>query len=152
MRVALVGVVQQAHRSLRRFGETATVGMTRALFDERGYFAFFEIERLELADLEPEHLDARVAIACPTFELGRAIHVGDPGLVGLTHAVRELGVLAEVVDKFALRRRARERLEFVLPMDINNDAADVAQQRERNRDSIEITARAAVVRDHAAYR
>ena len=49
VRVAFVGVVEQADRRLRRFGEPAAIGMARAFFGELRDFAFLQIECLELA-------------------------------------------------------------------------------------------------------
>ena len=60
--------------------------------------------------------------------------------------------LAEVIEQLALRAGARQRLEFVLAVDIDDQCADVAQQRERHRHAIEIAARAAIGGDDAAHR
>ena len=129
VRIAFVRVVQQADRRLRGFGEPAAIRMARAFFGELRDFAFLQIERLELADLVAQQLDARIAIACLAFELDGAIHQRDPDLVRLAHVAGELEVLAEVVEQFALRAGARQRLEFVLPVDVDDERADVAQQR-----------------------
>ena len=151
VRIAVVGVVQQADRRLRGFGEPAAIGMARAFFGELRHFAFLEVERLELAHLEPEQLESRIAIARLAFELDGAIDERDPDLVRLAHRVGELEVVAEVVEQLALRGGARQRLEFVLPVDIDDERADIAQQLQRHRNAIEVAARTAIVGDDAAH-
>ena len=150
--IAFVGVVQQPDGRLRGFGEPAAIGMARAFFGELRHFAFLEVERLELAHLEAQQFDARIAIARLAFELGGAIHERDPDLVRFAHVVGELEVLAEVVEQFALRAGAGQRLEFMLPVDVDDEPADVAQQLQRHGDAIEITARAAIAGDDPAHR
>jgi hypothetical protein len=71
--------------------------------------------------------------------------------VRLAHVAGEFRCLAEVVEQLALRAGARQRLEFVLAVDVDDQRADVAQQRERHGHAVEIAARAAVGGDHAAH-
>ena len=117
----------------------------------RADFALLEIECLELAGLVAQQLDARFAIARLAFELDGAIDERDPDLVRLAHAAGELEVLAEVIQQLALRAAARQRLEFVLAVNVDDQGADVAQQVERHGHAVEIAARAAIVGDDASH-
>ena len=105
VRVAIVGVVQQPDGRLRGFGEPAAIGMAGAFFGELRHFAFLQVERLELAHLEAEQFEARIAIASLAFEFRGAIHECDPDFVCFAHLVGELEVVAEIVEQFALRVR-----------------------------------------------
>ena len=60
-------------------------------------------------------------------------------------------VSTEVVQQLALGGAARERLKFVLAVNIDEDVSQLAQQLHGDRLPVEVRARAAVGRDDAAH-
>src|SRR6185295_3145481 len=93
--------------------------------------------------------DLRFAVARLALELDGAVHQRDPDLVRLAYAAGEFHVFAELVQQFALRAVAGQRLEFVLAVNVDDHRTDFAQQGERHRHAVQVAARAAVAGDHA---
>ena len=58
---------------------------------------------------------------------------------------------AVAVEQLALRGGARQGLELVLAVDIDEDVAGFAQQLHRHRLAVEVGARAAIAADDAAH-
>ena len=92
-----------------------------------------ELKRLELAHLVAQQVEPRVPVARLAFEIEHAIEQPDPHAMGDPHLADERIVPAEVIEQLALRGAARQRLEFVLAVDVDEDVAQLAQQLHRHR-------------------
>src|SRR5579883_2712043 len=108
------------------------MGEARALLCQALVFTLAGRERFQLRELVRGEIDASVTVAGLTFELERAVEQRVPHTVRDPDLLREGDVAAVSVQQLALCGAARERLEFVLAVDVDEEAAGVAQQLHRN--------------------
>src|SRR5262249_488399 len=118
---------------------------------ERLGLAGLELQGFELAHLVAQQLEFRIAIARLALERERAVEELEPDAMRDPDLTDARGERAVAIEQLALRRAAREGLEFVLAVDIDEDAAGFAQHLHGHRLTIQIGARATVVADDAAH-
>ena len=152
VRVALLGIVEEGDRGLRRLDQAAAVHEPLALLEQLRELAVLHVERFELADLELHELGARVAVAHAALEIERAVQQREPHALQPRDLAGEPFEAARGVEQLALRGRAHERLEFVLAVDVDQQYADLAQQLQRHGLAVQVRAAAAVAADEATDR
>src|ERR1700751_4825234 len=128
MGARLLPLVQRAKRSLRAGGERAAVGGPGRFLGECLSLPRLELQGLELLDLVAQELELRVAITRLALEGERAIEQLEPHAMRDADLAHRAGQGAVAIEQLALRGAARQRLEFVLAMDVDEDAARLAQQ------------------------
>src|SRR5215469_3819689 len=147
----MVFLVQRRECGLRAGREPPAVGETPGLLGERLGLARLELQGFELAHLVTQQLELRIAIARLALERECAVEELEPDAMcdpDLTDACVQRAV---AIEQLALRGAAGEGLEFVLPVDIDEDAAGLAQHLHRDRLTIQISTRATVAADDAAH-
>ncbi len=147
MSAAFFVFVQLQQRCLRSFGKASAIGQASALFVESAHLTIGELQRIELAHLIAQQLEASVPVARQALELDHPIELAEPDAVRDLHLAHHRIVTPEVIDELALRGAARQRLEFVLAMDIDEDRPELAQQLHRHDLPVEVGARAAIRSD-----
>ncbi len=151
MRAAFLALIELHRGELRRLGEPPMIGEARPLRRELHDLARLEIQRLELANLVAQQLEARIPIPSLAFQVDHAVQQLHPDAMRDGDLVRQRLELAVIVEQFALRSAARERLEFMLPMNIDEDISKVAQLLHGDRLPIEVGARTPVARHDATH-
>ena len=151
MRAARVGLVEELRCAACGLREPPAVGEPRAFGDERRQFVGPQRERGEFVHLMAQQVEARVTVA------GLGLERGEGGGTRRALAVqrddlRREGLRACVgVEQLPLRGGAQQRLELVLAVDLGEEAADLAQHLHRHLLAVEVRARLALARDHAAH-
>ena len=147
VRARALVLVELRERGVSACGEPPAVREPRALLAERLDLARPELEGLELLRLVAQELQPRVAVARLAFELERTVEQPEPRPMRDADLGGELGERAVLIEQHALRGAARQGLELVLAMDIDEELAGLAQRLQRHRLPVEIGARAAVGSD-----
>src|SRR5437763_6060411 len=147
VRARALVLVELRERGVSACGEPPAVREPCALLAERLDLARPELEGLELLRLVAQELQPRVAVARLAFELERTVEEPEPRPMRDADLGGELGERAVLVEQHALRGAARQGLELMLAMDIDEQLAGLAQHLQRHRLPVEIGARAAVGSD-----
>src|SRR6185437_752414 len=150
MSVAVLILIERGERHLRCLCETPAIHEPCALLRQPRDFPVLELQRLELADLVLQQLELRLAVASAAFELEGALEHLAPDAIGDSDLVDQRTQPAIDVEQLTLRGGTGERLEFVLAVDVDEDAAGLAQQLHRNGLAVELGAGAPVGREDAA--
>src|SRR5580698_219644 len=129
---------------LRTFRQAPAVRQPRALLDQARYFALFELQGVQLLRLVPQQLEFRVAITRLGLQVQRSVENLEPDTVSDAHLRRERIVFAIAVEQLPLRGAAHEGLEFVLPVNVDENVASLTQQLQRHRLSVQIRARTTI--------
>ncbi len=87
----------------------------------------------------------------PRFDFQQPVEQVEPDAVRGFDLAGERLELAVLVEQFALRRRAHQRLEFMLAVHVQQAADDLAQLLHRHGLAIEVGARAAIGIDDAPH-
>src|SRR6185312_10321501 len=148
VRIAIFGLVERLERRLRGFGEPPTVHEAGPLLRETGDLAFLEPQGLQLADLVFEQVELRLAVAGAAFQLECALEHLPPDPIGDPYLPDQRLESPIFIEQLLLRGGARQRLELVLTVDIDEDASHLAQEQHRNGLAVEVRARAPVRRQN----
>src|SRR5204863_113436 len=147
VRARALVLVELRERGVSACGEAPAVREPCAFLAERLDLARPELEGLELLRLVAQELQPRVAVARLAFELERTVEEPEPRPMRDADLGGRLGERAVLVEQHALRGAARQGLELMLAMDIDEELAGLAQHLQRHRLPVEIGARAAVGSD-----
>jgi hypothetical protein len=126
-------------------GEAAVLG---AQFRE---FVWFQVERGEFLQLETQQLETGVAVPCRRFELQQSVEQRKPDTMRGLHLTCERLQPPVRVQQFALRGGPDQRLEFVLAMDVDQFAHDLAEHLHRYLLTVEPRTRTTVARKAATH-
>ena len=147
----IVAVGQRIHRILRAFDQALGVREPRVLGEQLLPFVGIELERIELAHLPLELLALgrkRRRVGFERRELLPDVLPAAPRGGDSTRCGAQSGI---GIEQRALRRRAQQRLVFVLAVNIDQMLARLAQLRERHGAAVDERARAAAAVDHAPH-
>ncbi len=151
MRAAVFRFVEILHGGLRCGHELAAVCEARVLGCQLQLLAGLEIEHVQLLQLVTEQVEPRIAIAHLRFNLELAVEQREPGAIRDQHLARERLEPAVAIEQLALHAGAHQRLELVLPMDVDEVRHDLAQHLHRHLLAIQIGARTTVRADDPAH-
>ncbi len=121
-----------------------------AFLDERVAFAVPGVEGAEFRRVMPQQVEAGFAVLQALFERGTLLIERAPFFVGGAHGGHVRFELAAAVDGGALVAAPRQRLEFELPVHVDEQFAERAQRLHRDDLAVEVGATAAVRADDAA--
>src|ERR1700722_3493040 len=126
---ATVSTLEKSNEcDLRPFRQAPAVRQPRALLDQARYFALFELQGVQLLRLVPQQLEFRVAITRLGLQVQCSVENLEPDAMSDAHLRCERFVFAIAVEQVPLRGAAHERLEFVLPVDVDENVARLTQQ------------------------
>ncbi len=148
--VAFLRFIQTFERAAGGLRQAAAVGDARALFDEGRELSFAELHGVQLLYLVAQQVEPGVPIAGGGFHRDTAVHQRQPGGVRGAHLAGERVELPETVEQFALRGGTHQGLKFVLTVNVEQQFADGAQDRDRHALAVEPGAAPSVGADDPA--